>query len=162
MKAPIFLPGLLIALAVGVPLTAGACGEGIYVMSESSRHQGYLAPRLATVLVYNDQAKVPDATKAVYRGLVHAGHTLEVARDLEQLAIALQHRQYDVVIASYEQIDAVGKQVAPGPQAAMLPVLTLAQSRADGWRQRFRFSLVQDSSLGQYLKRIDQLVKQRR
>ncbi len=161
MKALIFLPSLLVALAAWVSLPAGACGEGIYVMSESSRHQGYLAPRLATVLVYNDQAAVPEATKAVYRGLVHAGHTLEVARNPAQLAIALQQRRYDVVIASYDQIDVVAEQVAPSTEVALLPVLTATQRGANGWRQRFRFSLAQDASLGQYLKRIYQLVKQR-
>lgn len=161
MKPRIFLLGPLLSVALLAPQTGWACGEGIYAMSEGASQQGYLAPRLATVLVYNDQATVPDSTKAVYRGLVHAGHKVEVARNPAQLAAALQNRRYDVVIASYDRIGLIDGQAETVTRTGLLPVLTSEQRSGNGWRERFRFSLTRDSGLGQYLKLIDKLVKTR-
>lgn len=155
------LPNLLLLVLLLAPQSAFACGEGIYAMNQGARHQGYLAPHLATVLIYNNQETVPAATKAVYRGLVQAGHTVEVARTPEQLAVALRDRRYDVVIADYDQIDAVGKQVKPVAGTDLLPIVTHGQRSANDWRGRFRFSLVDGASLNQYLKLINQLVKDR-
>ena len=85
MKPRVLLLGALLSVASLAPQPGFACGEGIYTMGEGARHRGYLAPRQATVLIYNDQGTVPEATKAVYRGLVHAGHKVEVARNAGQL-----------------------------------------------------------------------------
>lgn len=161
MKPPVLLLGSLLSVALLAPQPGFACGEGIYTMSEGSRHRGYLAPRPAMVLIYNDQGTVPEATKAVYRGLVHAGHKIEVARNPGQLASALRDHRYDVVIAGYDQIDAIDRQVQPVSRTSLLPIVNNQQRGADSWKERFRFSLTQDASLGQYLKLIDKLVKDR-
>lgn len=148
----------LLLIALLAPQIGLACGEGIYNMSQG-RGKGYLAPRLATVLIYNNQTTVPPKTKAVYRGLVQAGHKLEVARSPEQLAIALRDHRYDVVIADYDQIDVIGKQVEPASQTRLLPVVTDGQHDANDLREHLRFFLREGASLGQYLKLIHQLVK---
>lgn len=159
MKPRMLLLIALSSVALLTPLSGFACGEGIYAMSEGSRPRGYLAPRPATVLIYNDQGTVPETTKAVYRGLVHAGHKLEVARNPAQLAAALRGRGYDVVIADYDRIEAIDRQVEPVSGTRLLPIVSSQQRSADSARQRFRFSLAQGAGLSQYLKRIDQLVK---
>ena len=161
MKPRGLLLGALLSVASLAPQPGFACGEGIYTMGEGARHRGYLAPRQATVLIYNDQGTVPEATKAVYRGLVHAGHKVEVARNAGQLSTALRDRRYDVVIADYDQIDVVDLQVDLVSKTSLLPIVTNEQRGTDGWKERFRFSLTQGASLGQYLKLIDKLVKDR-
>ncbi|HVK52719.1 MAG TPA: hypothetical protein VM469_13390 [Pseudoxanthomonas sp.] len=155
------LTSLLLFVALVAPPSAMACGEGIYIMRPGLRHQGYLAPNLATVLVYNNQETVPAATKAVYRGLVQAGHTVEVARTPEQLANALRERRYDVVIADFDQIEAIGKHVDSASKTKLLPIATKGQRSANDWRGRFHYLLEDRASLGQYLKLINQLVKDR-
>ena len=161
MKPRVLLVGALLSVASFAPQPGFACGEGIYTMGEGARHRGYLAPRQATVLIYNDQGTVPEATKAVYRGLVHAGHKVEVARNAGQLSTALRDRRYDVVIADYDQIDVVDLQVDLVSKTSLLPIVTNEQRGTDSWKERFRFSLTQGASLGQYLKLIDKLVKER-
>lgn len=161
MKPRVLLLGALLSVASLAPQPGFACGEGIYTMGEGARHRGYLAPRQATVLIYNDQGTVPEATKAVYRGLVHAGHKVEVARNAGQLSTALRDRRYDVVIADYDQIDVVDLQVDLVSKTSLLPIVTNEQRGTDSWKERFRFSLTQGASLGQYLKLIDKLVKDR-
>jgi hypothetical protein len=159
MKPRILLFCSLLTVALFTPQPGFACGEGLYTMGEGSRHKGYLAPRPAAVLIYNDQGTVPETTKAVYRGLVHAGHKVEVARNPAQLSTALRDRRYDVLIANYDQIDGIDRQVQPVSRTSLLPILTSEQRSANSGKERFRFSLTQDATLGQYLKLIDKLVK---
>lgn len=159
MKSRMLLLSSLSLALLLAPQSGFACGEGIYAMGKAGNHKGYLAPRPATVLIYNDEHTVPAATKAVYRGLVQAGHTLDVARNTEQLATALRGHRYDVVIASYDQIDAIAGRVAPVSKPDLLPIVTVQQRSADEWRKRFKFSLVQGAGLGQYLKLIDKTLK---
>jgi hypothetical protein len=161
MKLRLLLWGSVLLAALLTPQSGFACGEGMYAMGEGARHRGYLAPRKATVLIYNDQGTVPEATKAVYRGLVHAGHKVEVARNAGQLSTALRDRRYDVVIAEYDQIDVIDLQVNLVSKTSLLPIVPDKQRSSDGWKQRFRFSLTQGASLGQYLKLIDKVVKDR-
>lgn len=161
MKPWVMLLSSLLLVVLLAPQSGYACGEGIYAVPDGANHRGYLAPRRAAVLVYNNQETVPEATKAVYRGLARAGHKLEVARSPEQLAIALRDHRYDVVIANYEQIDVIGKQYAPASKAKLLPIMTDGQRGASSLRDRFRFSLSPDAGLIQYLKLIDRLIKDR-
>ena len=161
MKPRVLLLGSLLSAVLLTPQPGFACGEGIYSMGEGLRHRGYLAPRPATVLIYNNQGTVPETTKAVYRGLVHAGHKVEVARNAGQLSTALRDHRYDVVIADYEQIDVVDRQVEPVSRTSLLPIVNNKQRGTNSWKERFHFSLTQDASLGQYLKLIDKLVKDR-
>lgn len=159
MKPKHLFTSSMLLVALSAPQSGFACGEGIYTMHQGSRHQGYLAPNLATVLVYNNQETVPAATKAVYRGLMRAGHTVEVARTPEQLANALRGRRYDVVIADFDQIEVVGKHVNPASKTELLPIATHGQRSTNDWRGRFRFLLEDRAGLSQYLKLINQLVK---
>lgn len=66
-----------------------------------------------------------------------------------------------MVIADYDQIDVVDLQVDLVSKTSLLPIVTNEQRGTDSWKERFRFSLTQGASLGQYLKLIDKLVKER-
>lgn len=132
-----------------------ACGEGIFNMGQGLRYQGYLAPRPAAVLVYDDN---PIERRNVYIGLYRAGHRLTLARNPQDLAQALQHSRFDVVISSLEQVDAVTRTSAQSAPS-LLPVVQRQQRNAPEVRSRFAVFLLDGASLGQYLKGIDQLVK---
>lgn len=147
-----------VLLATASPVFA--CGEGIFHMGGGLRYQGYLAPRPATVLVFDDE-RTPRAEKiALYRGLVQAGHRLSIAHNADELAQAMHQRRYDVVIADFSQVGTVG---AAAPSAArspkLLPVVQRSQRDAVNLRSRFEVFALDGASLGQYLKLINRLMK---
>jgi CheY-like chemotaxis protein len=140
------------ALAIAVStLPVQACGEGQFNMGQGMRYQGYLAPRPATVLVYDQD---PMQRRSIYQGLNRAGHHLTVARNADDLARALRSQRFDVVISDLGNSDAID--AAP---ARLLPVVQRQQRNEDGIRSRFQVFLLDGASLGQYLKGIDQLVR---
>lgn len=140
------------AIATAAATPAHACGEGQFNMGQGMRYQGYLAPRPATVLVYDAD---PAQRKDIYVGLYRAGHRLTVARNPDDLARALHGKRFDVVISDLGDSGAVGGAGA----ARLLPVVQRQQRNEAGIRSRFRVFLLDGASLGQYLKGIDQLVR---
>lgn len=151
---------LSLAAVLGAASPVFACGEGIFHMGGGLRYQGYLAPRPATVLVFDDN-RTPRAEKiAFYRGLVQAGHRLSIAHSADELAQAMQERRYDVVIADFSELGVVG---AAAPSAArtpmLLPVIPRSQRDAPGLRSRFEVFALDGASLGQYLKLINRLMR---
>lgn len=146
---------LLLALAFAGP--ARACGEGLFNMGQGLRYQGYLAPRPATVLVYEGERDAGASRTAIYAGLARAGHRVTVAHDAGQLAQSLQSHRYDVVIADLDRIAVVSRDAGAG-QPALLPVVARSQRDAPELRQRFRLFVPDGASLGQYLKAINQLL----
>ena len=151
---------LSIAAALSAASPAFACGEGIFHMGGGLRYQGYLAPRPATVLVFDDN-RTPRAEKiAFYRGLVQAGHQLSIAHNADELTQAMQQRRYDVVIADFSELGVVG---SAAPSAArtpkLLPVVQRSQRDAPDLRSQFEVFALDGASLGQYLKLINRLMK---
>lgn len=140
------------ALALAIPaMPAQACGEGQFNMGRGMRYQGYLAPRPATVLVYDQD---PTQRRSIYQGLNRAGHHLTVARTADDLARALRSKHFDVVISDLGNADAID--AAP---ARLLPVVQRQQRNEAGIRSRFQVFLLDGASLGQYLKGIDRLLQ---
>ena len=86
-RMPPILLAALLALLAAVAAPVHACGEGQFNMGKGMRYQGYLAPRPATVLVYDE---APEQRLAIYQGLHRAGHRLTVARSGDELARSLQ------------------------------------------------------------------------
>jgi hypothetical protein len=142
------LAAACIAAVASLPVLA--CGEGQFNMGKGMQYQGYLAPRPATVLVYD---AAPEQRRSIYQGLNRAGHRLTVARNADDLARAMAGKRYDVVISSIAAATAVGG------GAHLLPVVQRQQRNDAGIRERFRVFLLDGASLGQYLKGIDQLVR---
>lgn len=151
---------LSIAAALGAACPAFACGEGVFHMGDGLRYQGYLAPRPATVLVFDDN-RTPRAEKvAFYRGLVQAGHRLSIAHSADELAQAMQQRRYDVVIADFSELGVVGAAAPSAPRTPkLLPVVQRNQQHAPGLRSRFEVFALEGASVGQYLKLINRLMK---
>ena len=134
-----------------------ACGEGQFNMGHGLRYQGYLTPRPATVLVYDDGA---EARKALYAGLQKAGHKVTVVGNSRDLSEALRARRFDVVISDLDDVATIqgdAGQVSAPPR--VLPVVERSRRNAPDVRSRFRVFVLDGASLGQYLKSIDLLVK---
>ena len=155
---------VLTASAVAAALVAGsslACGEGQFNMGQGMRYQGYLAPKPATVLVYDDAGADPGASDRakLYKGLSQAGHRVTVVRDAGSLSDALATKQFDVIIADFAEVDqlASGGNAHAG-NALLLPVVERKARNSPGLRSRFDLFLVDGASLGQYLKVINQAV----
>lgn len=139
-----------LALAQG---PAQACGEGQFNMGQGLRYQGYLAPRPATVLVYDDE----DDRRALYAGLRKAGHTITVVGSDDALVRALAANRYDVVITDFGDVDAVVTSAAGATATPrLLPVVARNQRHAPDLLSRFNLFLLDGASLGQYLKVINQ------
>ena len=137
-----------------------ACGEAGFNAARGLPFQGYLAERPATVLIYSS----PGATgndadhQTLYAGLTKAGHKLTVVSDADGLANALREHRYDVVITSFDAVDAVGAAAvdAGGPAGSprLLPVVAPRDRNSAQVRERFGAFLVDGASLRQYLKMI--------
>ena len=137
--------------------TALACGEGQFNMGQGLRYQGYLAPRPATVLIYSTAGESLAHRDALVKGLRDSGHTVTAVADAGEMAAALHAKHYDVLIADYEDIDAVasGAQTAGAGAPAVLPVVERSMRKDPGLKARFANFVLDGASLGQYLKSID-------
>lgn len=161
MNQTIVISALLATALASAPVPVHACGEGQFNMGQGMRYQGYLAPRPATVLVYADPGTAGDArqTRQLYQGLEQAGHRVTVVTDDAALAKAMATKRYDVVIASFAQVDAVESTVgAASSKPLVLPVVSRSARNAPALRDRFALFLLDGASLGQYLKVINQAV----
>lgn len=96
MRTTLLVPILAMAAFAAAP--ASACGEGIFSMGDGLRYDGYLAPRPATVLVYEPDGDATPERIAVYRGLARAGHRVTVVTDSEHLPKALARQTFDIVV----------------------------------------------------------------
>lgn len=150
---------LLTATQLLAQPSAHACGEGQFNMGQGLRYQGYLAPRPATVLVFDDGTA---DRKALYAGLQKAGHKVTVVGSSDAVARALAAERYDVVIADFTAADAVAASVAgASAKPRLLPVVERSQRNAADLRSRFNLFLLDGASLGQYLKTINQALSTR-
>lgn len=156
MKMTILTTVLLVGTLALVQRPAQACGEGTFNMGQGLRYQGYLAPRPATVLVYDDGAA---DRKVLYAGLQKAGHKVTVVGDADALSQALRERRFDVVIADFADATMVESSASTSAKPRLLPVVERSRRNAPEVRSRFNLFLLDGASLGQYLKSIDQLVK---
>ena len=159
-------PGPFGLLVLGVlaltPLSAAACGEGMFNTGKGLHYQGYLAPRPAAVLVYT----VPDASgeerDALYAGLQKAGHSVKVVHDADALKRAIAEHRYDVVISAFDVVDAIPAPAdTEAPAPTVLPVVARSERNSPELRSRFDLFVLDGASLGQYLRAINKAVATR-
>lgn len=158
MNKSILTATLLASALALVQTPAQACGEGTFNMGQGLRYQGYLAPRPATVLVYDDGAA---DRKALYAGLQKAGHKVTVVGNADALSQALGARRFDVVIADFADATVVESSAGTSAKPRLLPVVERSRRNAPEVRSRFNLFVLDGASLGQYLKLINQLVQVR-
>lgn len=156
MRTPPLLPATLLALALAAS-PALACGEGVFNMGDGLRYQGYLAPRPATVLVYEADGHAEDDRKAVYRGLARAGHKVTVVADPSELPAVLASQSFDVVIGTTDDVGAVAAALPAGASVRQLVVVPQKPSRGDDTTSRAFVKA--GASVGTFLGVINRLMK---
>lgn len=147
------IPLFAVVLAVFASPSSLACGESRFSMGQGLEFQGYLTPRPAAVLVFDDH---PEQRREVYAGLHRVGHRLTVVETADDLNEALGAGSYDVLISDLSQVGLVSP---TDGQPRILPVVQRTQRQAPELGDAFDVYLLDDASLGQYLKGIDRLVK---
>lgn len=156
MRAVPLLPATILALAFVAP-SAHACGEGVFSMGDGLRYQGYLAPRPATVLVYEADGHAGDELIAVYRGIARAGHKVTVVADPAQLPTVLASQSFDVVIGTSDDVGAVTAALPADASPRQLVVVPQKPSRADNTASRAFVKA--GASVGTFLGVINRLMK---
>lgn len=147
---------VLMALVLATP-PALACGEGIFSMGEGLRYDGYLAPRPATVLVYEPDGQASDERIAVYRGLARAGHKVSVVTDAGHASEAFARQSFDVVITD----DAHAGQLASlfGDRSPARQLLVVPGKPPRGSDDASRAFVRNSASVGTWLGALNRLMK---
>jgi hypothetical protein len=151
---------IVLLLASAAPSAALGCGEGMFNTGKGLAYQAYLAPRPAAVLVYTTPGASSDEQERLHAGLQKAGHTVTVVRDTESLQRAIAEHRYDVVISSFDVVDAIPSQAGAGA-ATLLPVVARSARNSPQVRDRFDLFVLDGASLGQYLRAINKAVASR-
>jgi hypothetical protein len=157
MRTPLMLVPLLAVAVFATP--ASACGEGIFSMGEGLRYDGYLAPRPATVLVYEPDADASAERIAVYRGLARAGHKVTVVTDAQHLPEALARQAFDIVIADDMHASALAIAAGVSGDSGARQLVVVAQKPARGASGGQRAAVQGSASLGTWLSTLNRLMK---
>jgi CheY-like chemotaxis protein len=148
---PFCATALALALA---PSPGQACGESLLRVGQGLHYQVYQAKVPATVLVYAGATR-PD----VLAGLQQAGHRITVVRDAQALDQALRARRYDLVMVDAADAGRVAAQLQRlSIRADVVPVLARNEAAQ---RDRHADAIAANAGLGQYLKRINTIMKAR-
>lgn len=139
---------LTLALA---PSPGQACGESLLRVGQGLRYQVYKARVPATVLVYGEAMR-----PQVLAALQQAGHRLTVARDVQALDQALLARRYDMVMVASGDADTVATHMQRLSVRADMVAVESSRSQS-----RRADAIAANAGIGQYLKRINQIMQAR-
>jgi CheY-like chemotaxis protein len=123
-------------------------------MGQGLGYQAYLAPIPAAVLVLAPDGD-PVARRALYQGLERAGHRVTLVSDEAALRQALAGGHYDVVIAGFDRVATLDMPGAGLRTTGLIPVVPRAARRDPRLRQDYAAFLLDNASLGQYLRAIN-------
>ena len=157
MRTLLLVPILAVAALVAAP--ASACGEGIFSMGEGLRYDGYLAPRPATVLVYEPDGDATPERIAVYRGLARAGHKVTVVTDNEHLPKALARQAFDIVITDDRHAQDLAIATGLSADAGARQLLVVPNKPARAGAGAGKAFVRATASLGTWLGALNRLMK---
>jgi hypothetical protein len=143
-----------VAIILG-PAAAMACGEMKFNAGKGLPFQTYLSPRPADVLILSDSTTT--RKEVAYSGMEKAGHRLTFVGSVEEMATALEHGRYDIVIVALESADEVQARIAsqPGTVPRVVPVVSRSARNSTQVRGRFEQFLLDGASVGQSLTVIE-------
>ena len=157
MRTTLLVPILVVAAFIAAP--AHACGEGIFSMGEGLRYDGYLAPRPATVLVYEPDGDASPERIAVYRGLARAGHKVTVVTDREMLPKALERQKFDIVISDDRHAPDLAIATGLSSDAGARQLLVVQNKPAKAGAGAGKAFVRATASLGTWLGALNRLMK---
>lgn len=156
MRTTLLVPILVVAALAAPP--ASACGEGIFSMGDGLRYDGYLAPRPATVLVYEPDGDATPERIAVYRGLARAGHKVTVVTDSKLLPTALARATFDIVVTDDRHAQDLAIATGLSNDAGARQLLVVPKKPAGGASAGKAF-VRGTASLGTWLGALNRLMK---
>lgn len=132
-------------LQVGLASAAFPCGEPLFKMGKGVRYQPILAPLPARILIYEPAAAANDpiAFLQLSDNLRRAGHQVTEAMEASEIEALLHAGSYDIVVASYDQLEAVLPSIAGAASPPdVLPIVSRAQRQDRAISERFPEHLV--------------------
>ena len=157
MRTVLLVPILALATLAAAP--ASACGEGIFSMGEGLRYDGYLAPRPATVLVYEPDGDASPERIDVYRGLARAGHKVTVVTDPDLLPKALERQNFDIVITDDRHAQDLAVATGVSNDAGARQLVVVPNKPAQGGASAGKAFVRATASLGTWLGALNRLMK---
>lgn len=152
----------IVAVFLTVTLTAisndaFACGESMFRVGKGVHYRAYSAPIPGSVLVY---ART-DQERAVADQLQEAGHSVQIVSNDVDLAMEMQTRQFDVVVAPYskrEAVEAQSAEIASHPD--WVPVVESGSADAKLANSQYKHTVSVDDDIRKYLKAIHKSLKE--
>lgn len=155
MRRLIVLSTLLISAAIS--LNALACGDSLYRVGKGVSYRIYTAPLPGSVLVYGQS----EGAQQLAEALAKSGHGVRLVNSSEELESELQSGDYDVVIASYSEHEAVeaSKSGSTASQTTYLPVALDSQEETLAKQDYERVMIAEQDEIKHYLKAIHKTLK---
>jgi len=156
MRTSILVTFLSIGLSALVSNSTFACGESMFRVGKGVHYRAYSAPIPGSVLVY---ARTDDE-RAVAEQLQEAGHTVSVVSNDVDLAMEMQNKQFDVIVAPYSKRDAVEAQseaIASHPD--WIPIVVTGTDDVKLAKQQYSHTVTAGDDIRKYLKAIHQSLK---
>ena len=154
---------LLVLASCLSAINAQACGELTSRMGGALRYRAYVTHHPAAILVYvgpaSQQHFSEDGTK-LHDSLAKAGHKVTLAKGPAELSQALAAHAYDVIVVYAGDLDSVTTQIAQASRdPALIPVIDRNAKNERAMRERFPRLVDEDANLNQFLKLIEQSMK---
>jgi len=156
MRTSILVTVLSIGLLASFSSDVFACGESMFRVGKGVHYRAYSAPIPGSVLVY---ARTDDE-RAVAEQLQEAGHTVSVVSNDVDLAMEMQNRQFDVIVAPYSKRDAVEAQseaIAAHPD--WIPIVVNGTDDVKLAKSQYNHTVTAGDDIRKYLKAIHQSLK---
>jgi cation diffusion facilitator CzcD-associated flavoprotein CzcO len=132
-----------------------ACGDSLYRVGKSVSHRVYTAPLPGNVLVYGQSESAQQLAEA----LAESGHTVELVDSEVALSLEMSSGNYDVIIATFRDHEAIDSAVQRAPGTTYLPV-AMDKQEAKVAEQSYDRVLVADRhEIKHYLKAIHKTLK---
>ena len=152
MKSSVILVSAF--LAVLLTHEALACGDSLYRVGTGISYREYTAPLPGNVLIYGETEGANELAEALTR----SGHTVRQVGNELALEVELQTNQWDIIIASYRDHDAVDAQ-SEKSGATFLPVAQNKDEKIIAMDQYGDALVVDQDELKHYLKAIHKALK---
>jgi hypothetical protein len=148
---------LLVLLATVFSVDAIACGESLHRVGKGVSYRVYTAPLPGSVLVYAQSERAKELADA----LAQSGHVVRLVASEAELKSELATGDYDVVIASYSEHEAVesGTNKLTASNATFIPVASSREEKKLAKQSYDRVMLAQKDEIKDFLKAIHKTLK---
>ena len=141
-------------LALLFAVDAIACGDSMYRVGKGVSYRVYTAPLPGSVLVYGQS----EGAKQLAEALAQSGHGVRFVESQADLELELSSGSYDVVIASYDDHDAVE---ANASGTSYLPVVASKDEVREAEGSYSQVMVADRDEIKHYLKAIHNTLKAR-